>query len=201
MSIEDKPMGVFPATFDPPHIGHMGIVSTALQSGLVRGMELVVTYEHPEKPVVASFDDRLIMTTLAVAEFFGADERVRVNAIEEELPIPSFTHVTLENLIDRFGEIMLFVGSDNVPGIFKWKGIKPILKKSGLAVYPRAGHNTAYPNYFSYMNGKTRVLDGSYPKTVSSGKARAMRDYMGLVGVSGELVARYSRARKLYGIS
>jgi nicotinate-nucleotide adenylyltransferase len=58
--------GILGGTFDPPHVGHLGLARTALSSGLVDRVWLVPCFRHAFGKQPAPFEDRVAMCRLLV---------------------------------------------------------------------------------------------------------------------------------------
>ena len=73
-----------------------------------------------------------------------AEECVGVQAsdFEFQLPLPSYTYVTLTKLRERYPEheFVLIIGSDNWVNFGRWRDAHKIIREFGLLVYPRPGY-------------------------------------------------------------
>jgi nicotinic acid mononucleotide adenylyltransferase len=199
MASEKQPRGVYHVTSDPLHAGHVNVIRQTLEEeGLVDGVEVVITNDHPEKAVLTKFEDRVALADLTIFEFFGADDRVHINTIEAELPTPSLTHATLERLMSEFDAILPILGADNFPEIYSWENIGPVLEQTGAVVVRRSKDEEldipqSQPNVV--------YLDSGIVIPIRSVTARSTTNYYGLVGMVGQLAAEYIRTNELYGFA
>ncbi|MCU0661793.1 MAG: nicotinate-nicotinamide nucleotide adenylyltransferase [Myxococcota bacterium] len=79
--------GVLGGTFDPPHVGHLGLVRAALISTLVDEVWLAPCWSHRFGKAPAAFEHRVEMCRLLVAE----EPRASVTDIERRLERPGHT--------------------------------------------------------------------------------------------------------------
>lgn len=131
--------GVFGGAFDPPHAGHL-IIAEGVREQLALDRVLFVPYtigpHRPEGPVVQA-RHRLRMLELSIegSGSFAIDDReLRRGGI-------SFTVETLRGLMeDRPGDdLVLIIGSDQLPIFTEWKEWEAILDLAGVAVVERPG--------------------------------------------------------------
>lgn len=195
MNIE-KPTGIFLVTSDPLHLGHIALARGVMDSGLVDGLELVVTNHHPEKTMQASFGQRFALACLAVHEFFGNDPDIHVSDAELHLATPSFSHATFRYFMREMGNIMPVFGSDNLPYVRQWEGMKEILEATGAIIVPRVAVVVDQQHLMPNMT----VLDVSIP-ALSSHIIREMRSRAVLSGSVGNAAAQYIAENHLYAFS
>jgi nicotinate-nucleotide adenylyltransferase len=132
----------FGGSFDPPHLGHLG-VARAAQAAL--GLDTVLfapVGAQPLKPrgSTAGFEDRLAMTRLAIAE----DTGFAVSLADAPMPsgIPNYTLETLLRLHAELPpESMLFclMGADSFAGLRCWHRGAEIPFVAPLIVASRPG--------------------------------------------------------------
>ena len=69
--------------------------------------------------------------------------KVKVDAIEMNMPAPHYTIRTLNALKERepANNFTLIMGADNLAIIRRWKDYESILTEFGIAVFPREGHD------------------------------------------------------------
>lgn len=92
-------IGVFLGSFDPPHIGHVNVVTAALNSGLVDVVAVIPAFKNVWKDTSTSFGLRYEMTKM----MFKGIPNVAVIPVEEEIgegnPVP--TYKTLDFIRER----------------------------------------------------------------------------------------------------
>ena len=80
----------FGGSFDPPHLGHLGVAEGALRSGLCQKVVWVPAWSQPQKQggAAAPFRHRLAMVGLLIRNHAG----MAASDIEERLRLqPSYT--------------------------------------------------------------------------------------------------------------
>ena len=134
-----KRTALFFGSFNPIHVGHLIIANTMLQQDGIDEVWLVVSPQNPlkERGTLLADHHRLAMARRAVDDNY----RLRVCDIEMNLPIPSYTVVTLATLQEKYPdrEFCLIMGSDNLQTFNRWRNYEYILEHYRLMVYPRPG--------------------------------------------------------------
>ncbi len=136
--------GLMGGIFDPVHIGHLILAETALEKCGLDGVLFVVSLNPPhraQKPVV-SFEDRLVMTRLAVAD----NERFAVSALEKDLASPGYTLAVVEYLEQKYPstEWSLILGADNIAIFDSWHKPDELVKRVKIVVGNRPGFDDAF---------------------------------------------------------
>lgn len=124
--------GFFFGSFDPPHIGHVNVVATALNSGLVDSVEVIPAFKSVWKNTETPFSLRLIMCRYAFYNIL----HVKVNPIEEALannkPLP--THKVIDYLKTIGDEFKIIVTSETYSEIPLWENGEKILKENKFII-------------------------------------------------------------------
>ena len=134
-------VGIFSGSFNPVHRGHIALAEWFVQEGVVDAVWMVRSPLNPlkaaEASLLASDDDRLAMLRLAVE---GHDS-LSVSTIEDDMPRPSYTVLTLRRLRREWPEheFSLIIGSDNWCRFRRWRCWEDILREFRVVVYPREG--------------------------------------------------------------
>lgn len=129
----------FGGTFDPPHLGHVGIIKELRRQ---TGQRLVVVPTgipgHRPRPI-ATPQQRAEMVDIAVRAL--ADEQVSVCRWEVEQNHPCFTIDTVERWLAEWPEttIELALGSDVTAGLPTWKSAARLMTLVRLLVFERGG--------------------------------------------------------------
>jgi nicotinate-nucleotide adenylyltransferase len=130
----------FGGTFDPPHLGHMDMVSIARTNFPNAQIVIIPAFQPPrskdaKKTVAADFGDRVAMCVLA----FDGWDQVQVSILEESLPTPSYTINTLRDLRQEYpnDKFAWMVGADQLKAFTSWRDPKNILELTDLVVLPR----------------------------------------------------------------
>ncbi len=130
-------LGIFGGTFNPPHIGHLGIVTAIADSQSLDKVLIIpaATPPHKAAPDLASGEDRLEMCRLT----FGVDGRFEVSDIELQRSGRSYTYDTLCQIKELYpeDELFLIVGSDMLETFNLWYRYKDILSMCTLLAAAR----------------------------------------------------------------
>lgn len=139
--VEKLSLAVFGLTANPATEAHVRVAQAALS--IAKTVLVAPTYDHASKPNLPSFEHRLKMTQLAVAEFAGRDERGKIIVSDVEARLgkahgASYTIFTLEHLKRTTGTTPgLIIGSDNVSTFDTWKRYQDILNNYPVYVVQR----------------------------------------------------------------
>jgi nicotinate-nucleotide adenylyltransferase len=140
-------VGFFGGSFDPPHQGHVAIARAARdRAGLDRVLFAPVGLQplKPDGPV-ASFEDRVAMTRLAIKGQKGFE----VSLVDAPSPgRPNYTIGTLELLREELGpetELFLVMGADSFHGLKRWRRAAEIPMLAGLIVASRPWEDLSQP--------------------------------------------------------
>ncbi len=132
-------VGVFGGAFDPPHVGHL-IITEGVRTALDLDRVLFIPYttgpHRPDGPAVEA-RHRLQMLELST----GDNEYFEIDDVELQRGGVSYTIDTLRSLAEeRPGdEIVLIIGSDQLPVFSDWKEWRNILDMAQVAVIERPG--------------------------------------------------------------
>lgn len=158
-------IGIFGGTYNPPHVGHVNIVSNFIESYAPDKMLIIPTYTPPHKisPDLASAEDRLEMCRRTF------DSSVfEVSGIETERQGKSYTYDTLLELGRQNPDAKFYflVGDDMLTTLHKWKNPEGILELCTIVAAVRSDRLTEdalrefaqekYPD--QYAQGKFEFL-------------------------------------------
>jgi len=142
-------IGLFFGTFNPVHLGHVGIVSRVLNEDIFDQLWIILTPRSPHKSFnLAQKENRLEMLNIAFENY----RKVIISDIEFNLKEPNYTINTLTHLTAKFPKynFSMIIGSDNFLKIKSWKESNKIIEKYNIYVYPRAGFEfNSHVNYKS----------------------------------------------------
>lgn len=129
-------IGIFFGSFDPPHIGHVNVVTTALNSGKVDKVIVVPAFRSVWKKTETHWDYRLAMTRVT----FSGVPNTTVDGIEYMLakgePLP--TYKTIEALKEEFGEFIIITTPETYKEIPRWQYGNDILLNNKFLVVSSA---------------------------------------------------------------
>lgn len=112
----------FGGSFDPPHLGHIGIARAAQQALQLDTVLFAPVGVQPLKPLgsTASFEDRMAMTELAIQGL----PQFAISFADAPDPsgAPNYTIDTLLHLGKQFASAQLFtlMGADSLLGLRRW---------------------------------------------------------------------------------
>ena len=132
-------VGIFGGAFDPIHVGHLVLAERVRDEAGLDLVRFLPSYKPPHKTDrdLTRFETRCDMVTLATT---GQPAFV-LDAIEKELPPPSYTVNTLRELAARHpaDEFSLIIGADSLHDLPTWYEPRELLKLAELVVVPRPG--------------------------------------------------------------
>ena len=172
-------VGVFGGSFDPPHIGHMWVISSLLNSGIVDEVLVVPSNRRSDRAIIAPAWSRVEMVERAVGQMFPNDERVSVSSIEldDSRPIEG----TIE-LIDSLQELngdahyLVVIGADLIASLPQWKH-QERLKKLEFLVIPRGRDKLEVTPYYNLL-----MIDTPMQLPISASSVRKLLHEGALVG-------------------
>ncbi len=129
----EKLLGLYGGTFDPPHKAHLALAKTFTQSA--EGARLIVMpcLIPPHKTKAAGGADAADRLAMAKLCFEGVAE---VSDYELNKKRTSYTHFTVKHLKRKYPKykICLIMGQDNLEIIEKWKEYLYLLENCAFAV-------------------------------------------------------------------
>ena len=159
-------IGILGGSFNPPHLGHVGICETVLAQKLVDAVWVIPCFEHPFNKKLVSFEHRFEMCLLAFEEFGSS---VRVSDIEKKMGGKSYTLKTVETLQKKYPEqdFVLILGQDAASEAKTWHRYLDLRKALSWVVLPRGPHSPI-PDV-SAMDIRERLEQGLSVKDVVPG--------------------------------
>jgi nicotinate-nucleotide adenylyltransferase len=134
--------GLLGGAFDPPHDGHLALARGAREHiGLAR-VVVVATREAPHK---RGENPAQVRFRLAEAAFAGM-ERVELSRHELDLGEPAYTVDTARWAADRWGEVVVLVGTDQLAAFRSWRDPEGVLAAARLGVATRPGFPCEAPD-------------------------------------------------------
>lgn len=134
-------IGIYSGSFNPIHQGHVALCDYLVEQGVVDEVWLIRSPLNPLKAACADTlapdPHRQAMLELAIEGHAG----LSTSTIEDELPRPNYTIMTLRALQERYPEhrFHLIIGGDNWLIFPRWREADTILRDFHLIVYPRPG--------------------------------------------------------------
>lgn len=166
------PTGLFGGSFNPVHLGHVGLARWIADNAGVDGVWLSLSPSSPFKQNEAMLPDDLRLHLLRIAtESYSV---LHVTDVELSLPHPSYTVDALHELSSRNPGrgFRLIIGADNIAAFDRWRCWEEIAGRFGLIIYPRPGYDVSLPQFLEPFSENIRVLHGTPQFDVSSTEIR-----------------------------
>jgi nicotinate-nucleotide adenylyltransferase len=130
-------LAIFGGSFDPPHVGHVLLVSYALSVSSIERVIVAPVYSHALGKELTAFEHRLRMCELAFAPL----RSVEVSDIEQHLGGTSYTIELLEAIRDAHpGQTLrLLIGADILRQAYLWRDFARVRALAPLLVAGRGG--------------------------------------------------------------
>lgn len=120
-----RKIGLVLGSFDPIHIGHLGLIGKALSEG----MDLVLVVPCPQNPWKSGaieFHHRLKMAEIAILDMFPGQAKIETGGDLESLVDDDgkyYSYKQLQGVIDRYGEEEYYIigGTDLKESVTRWK--------------------------------------------------------------------------------
>jgi len=198
-------IAVFGGSFNPPHNGHLHLVTEISRRGYADRVMLIPAFRPPHKsdrPLVA-FPHRMAMTALMFAEM----PEVIISDLESQRPDrPSYTFDTMLQLEKLYpeDELVLLIGADSLNTLHTWYRAAELAERWPLYAYPRPECPVEPTELGRHWRPEIaeRLAAAVLPlpeMAVSSTDVRvAVRDGTSLAGLLPERVAEYIRKNRLY---
>ncbi len=133
-------IGIYGGSFNPVHLGHTSLAEAICQAGGVDEVWLMVSPLNPlkqqEQHDILPTPLRLLLAEKAVV----GSSCLNVSDFETRLPIPSYSVVTLEELVKAFPQhtFLLIMGQDNWTNFHRWVRADDIRSRHDIIVYGRS---------------------------------------------------------------
>jgi nicotinate-nucleotide adenylyltransferase len=155
-------VGILGGTFDPPHIGHLGM-AVEVRDALALDVVLLVVAHEPWQKVgtrrVSPSADRLALVQAAVADLEGLE----ASDVEIRHGGPSYTADTLATLAAAGpdDELWVILGADAAAGLPTWERGGEVAERARLVVAARDGETGSPPPGWSWRTVPITRLDVS----------------------------------------
>lgn len=143
MTASQRKIGLLGGSFNPVHLAHIQLATTALKQLSLDEVQLIPAGQPWQKaPLSVSTDDRLAMLKLAIQGIAG----LRINTIELTRAGASYTIDTLRELPRQAGEKYYWLmGTDQLNNFCTWKAWEEILDYVQLVVAKRPDYEVNPP--------------------------------------------------------
>ncbi len=154
LNIKSDSAVIYGGSFNPPHIGHIIILSYALS--LSDGDFYVVTAANPpHKSLEVDFEKRFEWTKKTFSRF----SNIQITDIERKLGGINYAIRTVDFFLNYYKNVTLLIGEDGLGNIEKWYKYDELLSKVTFAIYPRTRDGMLY------KRGK-EILGSLYDKSI-----------------------------------
>ncbi len=132
-------IALYGGSFNPPHVGHLLVISYVLATADVDELWLMPAYRHAFGKALVPFANRIEMCRLLTSFFAGG---VGVTGVEAELAGSGRTLDTLEHLQanNPDASFRLVVGSDILEEAASWHAFDEVEERAPLLIVARSGH-------------------------------------------------------------
>ena len=197
-------IAMFGGSFNPVHIGHVGIVQRMIGEYNLEKVYVVPTYNTPLKdntPMLAP-EHRLNMCQLAFSDL----KNVTVSDIEIKRQGKSFTVDTLRALkrLHPTDEICLIIGADSFLQLRLWYDVASIFEIATIltvtrgVLFPKELH-IRKEQYESQYNAKVFISHEPICKASSTEVRDAIKENKPFTHLLSEKVSDYIQSKGLYG--
>ena len=170
-----RPLGLFGGRFDPVHRAHIAIAQAVADKLNLDEVRWIVTGAPAHKPAIASADDRLAMTKLALQELedprMVADDREIITAKNGG---SNYTADTVLRFQQEYPgrKLIWILGEDQLQNFLSWSRWQWLIHQVDLAVCARPGaEGSQVLKTITEAGGKIHLVY-SEPNTVSSTAVR-----------------------------
>jgi nicotinate-nucleotide adenylyltransferase len=132
-------IGVLGGTFDPPHLGHVGLARAGIDHFGLERLVVAPTGRTPGKEAVSDPETRLALAEAAFADVPGAE----VSRIDIDREQPAYSFETVRWVRDRYGEPIFLLGADRFADFLTWERPNEVLRFARLGVATRPGFDVA----------------------------------------------------------
>ena len=199
-------VGILGGTFDPFHLGHLGLARAARdQLGLERVLIVPAgTPPHKQDRPISPPAVRLVLAEAGIA----GEPRLEVSRIELDRSGPSWTIDTVaelaaaERAAGRVPDLTVILSAESFAGFATWHEPGRLLDMARIAVAPRAGHPppdlTAAAGLWPGRRARLILVDGPRIDVSASDVRRRAAAGRSLAGLVPAGVAEVIAADRLY---
>lgn len=135
-----RKIGIFGGSFNPPHVGHLNVVSTIQKKLGIDKIHIIPAAQNPLKHPIegASPEHRLEMARLAFSSYGDASV---IDDREIKRGGKSYSIDTINELAEQYpgDELFLIMGNDVFGELGSWKDVPKILERVNVIVVSRPG--------------------------------------------------------------
>ena len=127
-------IGIMGGTFDPVHLGHIGVAEAAIEEARLDEIVFMPAYIQPFKQDRYTVDGEMRFKMLELATIHN--EKLKVSRWELEQETISYTYDTISHFLkeDTVDKIFFLMGSDSLMKVETWHKGKDLLKTCSFVV-------------------------------------------------------------------
>lgn len=182
MEKNNKNIGLFGSSFNPPHLGHWAVLNDLSEKDIFDEIWLVPVFSHPFHKEMAPFEHRLKMVELLWTDLNR--DKIKISTIEKELnKSPTYTYDVIQTLKSQYPDYQftLILGTDTKNELPKWYRHEDLKKEAAFYFIPRKGHE-----------------DSPYPEISSSQIRHNLHAGKSVDELTTNKIAKYLRENKIY---
>jgi len=203
-------IGFFGGSFDPPHLGHLGVGRAAAGAFSLDRVLFAPTGRQPLKTsgASASFDDRLRMVSL-LCELQPPNARPHLEASSVDAPhadgSPNYTVDTLSKLRGDYSKddrLFVLVGADAFLDLRRWKSPDSLLQLAEWIVVSRPDvllQHLQNLNLTPVQLSRVHLLEDVHEPASATDIRELLRAGSDCSGLLPASILNYIRAHHLYG--
>jgi nicotinate-nucleotide adenylyltransferase len=161
-----KRIGIFGGSFDPPHVGHLGISKLAIKKLSLDEIYWCVTKKNPHKnKAFFSLPERIKKSKVITNKI----KKIKIKFFENKLK--SNNTIDLVKYLKKKHEkniFFLIIGSDNLIKFHKWKNWKLLPKLIEIIVFSRKDYDKKAKKSVTMKEVKKIVFIKNEPINISS---------------------------------
>lgn len=167
-------VAIYGGNFDPPHLGHVLVITNVLNAGLVDEIVLIPAGDDRyDKELYASSEHRTKMLEIIISESFSSFPlSIDMSQVDGSLPQGSRAIDLIRNFKSKrkIEELYFVIGSDNIQHLTSWANFDDLLNEVKFISVPRSGFEIEnVPKYICQLKDNVVPINN-----FSSSKIRQM---------------------------
>lgn len=156
-------LALYGGSFDPPHAGHVAVVTKALDVLDIDKLIIVPAWRNPFKSSVIA-DGAIRYDWLKT--IFASFEKVGISDFEITQNRSVFTIETVEHFAPTFDKIYLIIGADNLESLHRWHRYEELKRRVTWVVASRDG--IAIPEGIIHLSVEVPICSSDIRRTLTS---------------------------------
>lgn len=183
-------IGIFVGSFNPVHKGHIKIINHLIKNKYLDKVIIIPTGNYWNKQNIININDRINML-----KYYQTNDVI----IDDKLNNLTYTYEIMNELKQKYEDLNLIIGADNLIDFDKWKNFKELLRYN-LIIINREDVDVNY--YLEKHNIKKYTIVNDLPKLdVSSTLVRNLIKYKKYEELKKYIdydIIEYIKEKKLY---